>query len=73
MESEGPPAVLTTVPRRLTPTECERLQAFPDGWTAEGVEDGKVVELKDGPRYRMMGTAVTVSVVEWIGQRIMDV
>ena len=50
-------------PRRLTPTECERLQGFPDGWT--GV-DG----LKDGPRYRMMGNAVTVDTVRWIIQRM---
>jgi len=55
-------AVTTAVPRRLTPTECERLQAFPDGWT-EG--------LADGPRYRMMGNAVTVNVITWIGRRIM--
>ena len=56
----GAGAVLAAVPRRLTPTECERLQGFPDGWT-EG--------LADGPRYRMMGNAVTVPVIEWIGRR----
>ncbi len=56
----GAGAVLAAVPRRLTPTECERLQGFPDGWT-EG--------LADGPRYRMMGNAVTVHVIEWIGRR----
>jgi DNA (cytosine-5)-methyltransferase 1 len=49
------------IPRRLTPKECERLQGFPDGWT-EG--------LADGPRYRMMGNAVTVNVAEWIGRRL---
>ena len=54
-----------TIPRRLTPTECERLQGFPDQWTAV---DG----MKDGPRYRMMGNAVTVNVVEWMGVRIME-
>ncbi len=60
------------IPRRLTPRECERLQAFPDDWTAWGVdEDGERVELADGPRYRMMGNAVTVNVAEWIGRRIM--
>lgn len=46
--------------RRLTPTECERLQGFPDGWTA-----GQV----DARRYRQMGNAVCVPVVEWIGRR----
>jgi len=47
--------------RRLTPVECERLQSFPDDWT-EGVADTH--------RYRMMGNAVTVLVVEWIGRRL---
>lgn len=49
--------------RRLTPTECERLQGFPDGWTA-------VNGMKDTPRYRMLGNAVCVPVAEWIGQRV---
>ena len=43
--------------RRLTPTECERLQGFPDGWT-EGQADSH--------RYKQMGNAVAVPVVEWI-------
>lgn len=47
--------------RRLTPTECERLQGFPDGWT-----DGQ----SDSARYRQLGNAVTVPVAEWIGRRI---
>ena len=47
--------------RRLTPTECERLQGFPDGWTA-----GQ----SDTQRYKQMGNAVTVNVIEWIGIRI---
>lgn len=50
-------------PRRLTPLECERLQAFPDGWTA-----GQ----SDSARYRQMGNAVTVSVAEWIARRIAE-
>jgi DNA (cytosine-5)-methyltransferase 1 len=40
--------------RRLTPTECERLQGFPDGWT-EGVSDTQ--------RYKCLGNAVTVNVI----------
>lgn len=43
--------------RRLTPLECERLQGFPDGWT-EGVSDSQ--------RYKCLGNAVTVNVVEAI-------
>ena len=48
-------------PRRLTPTECERLQGFPDGWTS-----GQA----DSHRYKQLGNAVAVPVVEWIGRRI---
>jgi DNA (cytosine-5)-methyltransferase 1 len=67
------PRRLTPTERRLTPTECERLQNFPDGWTAWGVKDGERIDIKDGPRYRMLGNAVTASVAEWVGQRIMAV
>jgi site-specific DNA-cytosine methylase len=47
--------------RRLTPTECERLQGFPDGWT-----DGQA----DSHRYKQMGNAVAVPVVSWIIERM---
>lgn len=47
--------------RRLMPVECERLQGFPDGWT-----DGQA----DSLRYKQLGNAVAVPVVEWIGKRI---
>ena len=57
------PMVATTQVRRLTPLECERLQGFPDGWT-----DGQV----DTHRYKQMGNAVAVPVVEWIIQGIVD-
>ena len=43
--------------RRLTPTECERLQGFPDGWT-EGISDTQ--------RYKTLGNAVTVNVIKEI-------
>lgn len=49
--------------RRLTPRECERLQAFPDDWTRYGV-DGK--EISDTQRYTCLGNAVTTTVVTWI-------
>jgi len=66
------PKVFTSaIPRRLTPVECSRLQSFPDDWTEWGVrEDGSRWDMADGPRYRMLGNAVTVNVVEWIGRRI---
>ncbi len=57
--------------RRLTPRETERLQAFQDDWTRYGRKpNGTRYELADGPRYKCMGNAVTVSVAEWIGKRI---
>jgi DNA (cytosine-5)-methyltransferase 1 len=52
--------------RRLTPTECERLQGFPDGWTAEGTE-GKI---SDSQRYKCLGNAVTVNVIKAIAKKI---
>lgn len=58
------PAVAMMGVRRLTPTECERLQGLPDGWTA-----GQ----KDGPRYAQIGNAVAVPVIRWIARRIRDV
>ena len=57
------PMVAETQVRRLTPLECERLQGFPDGWT-EGQADTH--------RYKQMGNAVAVPVVEWIIQGITD-
>ena len=47
--------------RRLTPTECERLQGFPDGWT-EGQSDTQ--------RYKQMGNAVSVPVVKSIMEKL---
>ena len=49
--------------RRLTPTECERLQGFPDGWTKYG-KDGELIS--DTQRYKCLGNAVTVDVVTHI-------
>jgi site-specific DNA-cytosine methylase len=57
------PMVATNQVRRLTPLECERLQGFPDGWTADQ---------SDTHRYKQMGNAVAVPVVEWIIQGIVD-
>ena len=59
--------ISSDAPRRLTPRECERLQGFPDDWTRLD-DTGK--EMADGPRYRMMGNAVTVNVAEFIGAQL---
>jgi DNA (cytosine-5)-methyltransferase 1 len=56
--------------RKLTPTEYEKLQTFPVGWTEEGInEDGQKVYIEDAQRYKMMGNAVTVDVVYQIAKR----
>jgi site-specific DNA-cytosine methylase len=58
--------------RRLTCTECERLQAFPDGWTKYGVnEKGETVEISDSQRYKCLGNSVTTSVIKAIMERIL--
>ena len=56
------------VVRRLTPTECERLQGFPDGWTQIGTAEKPTA---DSHRYKQLGNAVTVNVAEWIARRAM--
>lgn len=53
--------------RRLTPTECERLQGFPDDYTKFGV-NGELIS--DTQRYKMLGNAVTTNVVTAIGKMI---
>ncbi len=61
--------------RRLTPTECERLQGFPDGWTClcNSLEryDPNRCTCPDGPRYKALGNAVTVPVIMWLGQQLL--
>ena len=57
IDTTSPHAVAHTQVRRLTPLECERLQGFPDNWT-EGQSDTN--------RYKQMGNAVAVPVVEWL-------
>jgi DNA (cytosine-5)-methyltransferase 1 len=57
----------TRAVRRLMPVECERLQAFPDGYTQVPVR-GKPAA--DGPRYKALGNSMCVNVMRWIGERI---
>ena len=62
------PAVASSMAvRRLTPRECERLQGFPDDWTAITYR-GKPAA--DGPRYKALGNSMAVNVMRWIGLRI---
>ena len=61
--------------RRLTPLECERLMALPDGHTCLcGCEpySTEACSCPDGPRYKQTGNGVVVDVIEWIGRRLME-
>jgi DNA (cytosine-5)-methyltransferase 1 len=49
--------------RRLTPTECERLQGFPDGWTRLGAAGE---EISDTRRYQMLGNSVAIPCVAFV-------
>jgi len=56
--------------RRLTPTECERLQGFPEGWTLPDEDFHLSDDEIDTLRYHAIGNAVSVPVVEWVAKRI---
>jgi len=59
--------------RRLTPVECERLQGFPDGYTAIPWRGKPADQCPDGPRYKALGNSMAVPVMRWIGERIQAV
>jgi len=59
--------------RRLTPTECERLQGFPDGFTQIPYRNKPADKCPDGPRYKALGNSMAVPVMRWIGERIQQV
>lgn len=64
--------------RRLTPKECERLQAYPDNWTSIGIDIGKhgaeytAHIISDRQRYKVLGNGVTTNVVATIMERIVN-
>lgn len=61
--------------RRLTPLECERLQAFPDGWTDIGEwtdSNGKVHKDADTPRYKALGNSIALPFWDWLLGRIAE-
>jgi DNA (cytosine-5)-methyltransferase 1 len=62
----------TYVVRRLTPTECERLQGFPDNWTQIPWRGKAPEDCPDGPRYRALGNSMAAPVMAWIGERLRD-
>lgn len=70
----NPPGVCSTLGvRRLTPAECERLQGFPDGYTAIPWRKKPADLCPDGPRYKALGNSMAVPVMRWIGARIAQV
>lgn len=70
------PAVLVEddwgpVLRKLTPMECERLMAWPDNYTENGITDeGDLYRIANTHRYRICGNGMVASVTEWIGGRL---
>ena len=67
------PVVGTSIVRRLTPTECERLQGFPDGWTDIGDwvdSKGRTHRYADSPRYRALGNSICLPYWQWLARRI---
>ena len=65
------PVVGTSIVRRLTPKECERLQGMPDDWSRWGVnEKGEVYELADTARYRLQGNGIATPFWRWLMKRI---
>ena len=66
-KSKTPGVMQASAVRRLTPTECERLQGFPDGYTLIPYR-GKPAA--DGPRYKALGNSMAVPCMAWIGRRI---
>lgn len=56
--------------RRLTEIECERLQGFPDNFTQYGDYNGIIKPIAKTQRYKLIGNAVTVDIVELIAKKI---
>lgn len=68
--TSNPAAATPAAVRRILPVEAERLQGFPDGWTAVPYRGKPADQCADGPRYKALGNSMTVPVVRWIGERI---
>lgn len=68
-----PPALLTPAQvRRLVPVECERLQGMADNYTLIPWRGKPASECPDGPRYKAIGNSKAVTVVRWIGRRLLQ-
>ena len=71
--NQGGYYIATNAVRRLTPRECERLQGFPDDFTAIPWRGKPADQCPDGPRYKALGNSMAVPVMVWIGRRIEQV
>lgn len=60
--------------RLITPVEAERLQDFPDNWTAlKRLSDGTLTEVSDKMRMFFMGNALVTDIVRKIGEFIVEI
>jgi site-specific DNA-cytosine methylase len=69
----GEVIVCSSIVRRLTPLECERLQGFPDGWTDIGEwtdSKGKLHKEADSPRYKALGNSIALPFWQYLTRRI---
>lgn len=65
----------SAIVRRLTPTECSRLQNFPDGWCDIGEwvdEKGKKHKDADAPKYKALGNSIALPFWQWLAYRVVD-
>ncbi|WP_434803525.1 DNA cytosine methyltransferase [Mannheimia pernigra] len=69
---EGIGIATSTVVRKLTPIECERLQGFSDDWTKIPYRGKSAEECPDSPRYKAIGNSMAVPCMRWIGLRLND-
>lgn len=63
----------TSIVRRLTPTECLRLQGYPDGWydIGEWIDSkGKKHKEADAPKYKAAGNSIALPFWKWLAKRI---
>ncbi|VTX84502.1 DNA cytosine methyltransferase [uncultured Aggregatibacter sp.] len=58
--------------RKLTPSECEKLQGFPPGYTQIPYRNKLVNDCPDSPRYKAIGNSMAVPVIKWIGERMIN-
>lgn len=67
----SPPAILLPSGELGTPDirDAERLQGFPEGFTEPATDRP---EAKNGPRWKLVGNAVSVPVARWVGHRLLE-